>query len=206
MDGIQALDDGAAAHFGFQSDQIPQLWEFMQPAYYVSSYAGIGILAGIILVLFLWQGRSRSALIAALAFASAWGSIELLRWAVPRARPQDSVRWLGPDVRFGSYPSAGVFLFMLGVMLLGMALWRHLTLSWRSLYVLLSVLLTVWVCLSQLYLATSFVTDVIGGIAGATLIGWIAIRFMNDAPSSSAPTSPSDAIQSASRVTGIWER
>jgi hypothetical protein len=47
--------------------------------------------------------------------------------------------------------------------------------------VLLAAALTVWVCMSQFFLATHFVTDVIGALAAAGLIGWIASRLLDGA-------------------------
>jgi membrane-associated phospholipid phosphatase len=79
----------------------------------------------------------------------------------------------------GSYPSASVFLFTLAVILIGFALW-DLARPWlRVLYILIAALLTAWVCLSQFFLAIHFLTDVLGGMAGATLISWIAFRYLD---------------------------
>jgi len=181
MDAIEALDDGANAHFTFQADQFKQIVSYMQPAYQISSYIGIAVLVLVILALFVFQGKKRAAFIAAASFLAAIALIELLRFAVPRPRPQDAVKWLGDDAKSGSFPSVGVFLFMLALILLGAALWEWLPRTWmRGAYVLIALALTVWVCLSQFYLALHFVTDVIAAIAGATLIGWTATRLLED--------------------------
>jgi membrane-associated phospholipid phosphatase len=212
MDAIEALDDGAASHFGFQAKQFPDILPFMEPAYYLSGYFGIGVLLVVIVLLLLAQGRTRAAVVAVISLAVAIASIEALRVVVPRARPQDAVIWLGQDARFGSYPSAGVFLFTLSMILLGNAL-RNFLSPWQWILYVASALLTVWVCLSQLFLSIHFVTDVIGGMAGAVLIGWIAVGLMNRAavwpampPNHEpilAPPGASEAIQDLSRTQGI---
>jgi membrane-associated phospholipid phosphatase len=213
LDAIEALDDGAAAHFGFQAKQFPPILPVMQYAYYLSAYAGIGILVAIIVFFLLIQGRRRSAILAVISVAVAIAVIQTAQIVVPRARPQDAVLWLGPDARFGSYPSSGVFLFTLAMILLGNALWGFMRRPWQAgLYVLTAALLTVWVCLSQFFLSIHYVTDVIGGMAGAALIGWITICFMERARAAVAPPTnepiptppaPADGIQDLSRTQGI---
>ncbi len=189
MDAIEALDDGAAAHFGFQARQFPPIIPFMQGAYYLSTYVGIGVLLALIVVFLLLQRKKRAAAVAIASFAVAIALIEAARLIVPRARPQDAVLWLGPDAKFGSYPSAGVFLFTLGMILLGNALWGFMRRPWQAgLYVLAAALLTVWVCLSQFFLSIHYVTDVIGGMAGAALIGWVACKAIEPEIKSPMPT------------------
>jgi membrane-associated phospholipid phosphatase len=130
-------------------------------------------------ILFLLQGKRRSALVALVSFASAFILIDAVRFVVPRRRPEDAENWLGPHAMLGSYPSAGVFLFMLAMILISFAAW-DLARPWmRGAYVLIAALLTGWVCLSQFFLAIHFLTDVLGGIAGATLIAWIAHRCLD---------------------------
>lgn len=179
MDAIEALDDGANALFTFQMRAYPAIKDYMQIAYYGSSYVGIAVIVMLVVLVLLVQRRYRAALAAVVGFASACAVITCLQKSVPRARPQLAVEWLGDTARTGSYPSAGVFLFMLGAILLGAALWGRLRGFWpRASYVSVAAGLTVWVCLSQFLLATNYVSDVIGGMAGATLIGWLTFRVM----------------------------
>src|SRR6516162_7244932 len=179
MDAIESLDWGVYSHFRFQIQQYPAVLPIMQVAYYLSSYVGVCIGLSIAVILFLAQGKRRSALVALISFASSVGLIAVVRFVVPRRRPEGAENWLGPDAMVGSYPSAGVFLFMLAMILIGFALW-DLTRPWiRGAYVLIAALLTGWVCLSQFFLAIQFLTDVLGGIAGVALIAWIAHRYLD---------------------------
>jgi membrane-associated phospholipid phosphatase len=183
----------------------------MQVAYYLSSYVGVSIGLSIAVILFLAQGKRRSALVALVSFASSVGLIGVVRFLVPRRRPEGAENWLGPNAMLGSYPSAGVFLFMLVMILVGFAVW-DLARPWiRAAYVLIAALLTAWVCLSQFFLAIHFLTDVLGGMAGAALIAWIAQRYLDPKgprPQEGRDTAPvstvsSDAIQDLSRTQGI---
>lgn len=181
LDGIEGLDDGANAHFTFQANQFPLILRLVQPASYLSDSAGIAALLILIAVILLTTGTWRDLVIALCASAAAIGVLHAAQTLVPRVRPQDGIALLGAGGRCGSYPSSGVFLVMLCMILLGKALWPMLDRATRGIFVLLSTLLVVWVCLSQFYLGLHFVTDVIGGIAGAGMLGWISVRLM-DAP------------------------
>jgi membrane-associated phospholipid phosphatase len=214
MDAIESLDWGVYAHFRFQGQQYPAVFPLMQIAYYLSSYVGVSVGLAIAVILFLVQGKRRSALVALVSFASAFGLVDVIRFLVPRRRPEDAENWLGPDAMLGSYPSAGVFLFMLAMILIGFAMW-DLARPWlRGAYVLIAALLTAWVCLSQFFLAIHFLTDVLGGMAGAALIAWIAHRYLDPKgprPQEGRDTAPvsavsSDAIQDLSRSQGIQRK
>jgi membrane-associated phospholipid phosphatase len=179
MDAIESLDWGVYSHFRFQVQQYPAVLPLMQVAYYLSSYVGVSIGLSIAVILFLAQRKRRSALVALVSFASSVGLIGVVRFLVPRRWPEGAENWLGPNAMLGSYPSAGVFLFMLVMILVGFAVWDLARPSIRAAYVLIAALLTAWVCLSQFFLAIHFLTDVLGGIAGATLIAWIAHRCLD---------------------------
>ena len=187
MDAIEQLDWGVYSHFRFQGDKTPKILPVMEVAYYLSSYIGVTVLLAIAVILFLLMRKRRSALVALISFVMAIGLIETVRWLVPRQRPGDADRWLGSDKMVGSYPSAGVFLFMLAMILIGFAVTDLTSRRWlRGSYILIAALLTVWVCLSQFFLSTNFLTDVLGALAGATCISWIAFRFLDhEAPTSS---------------------
>ena len=193
MDAIEAMDWGAYAHFRFQAQQLgfrakelPQITLWLQDYYSVASYI-VGVVLMLTAVLFfLMQGKRRGALVVLLTFASATALLEVVPHLVPRRRPPDAQDWLGPNQMLGSYPSTGVFLFMLSAILLGFAVWGVLHRSWmRGFYVAIAALLTVAVCLGHLFLTINFVSDVIGGIVGAALFGWIAFRFLERSPSAS---------------------
>jgi membrane-associated phospholipid phosphatase len=193
MDAIESLDWGTYAHFRFQAqqlqqyDQFPLFLSFMQAAYYLSSYVGVGVLILLAVLLFLGQGKPRSALVTLLIFITASALLETIHLVVPRRRPPDAQNWLGADAMLGSYPSAGVFLFTIGATLLGLALWKLLRPWQRGLYTFIAALLTVWVCMSQFFLALHFLTDVLGGLAGAALFGWIASRYLQKPADRNAP-------------------
>jgi hypothetical protein len=207
MDAIEALDWGVYSHFRFQYQQYPAVLPIVQIAYYLSSYVGVSIGLAIAVILFLVQGKRRSALVALVSFASGFALIDAVRFMVPRRRPEAAETWLRPDAMLGSYPSAGVFLFMLAMILIGLAVWDLVRPWMRGAYVLIAALLTGWVCMSQFFLAIHLLTDVLGGMAGATLIAWIAQRFFDckgPRPQEGPDTAPvstvsSDAIQDLSR-------
>lgn len=214
MDAIESLDWGVYSHFRFQGQQYPAVLPLMQVAYYLSSYAGVSVGLAIAVILFWVQGQRRSALVALVSLASAFGVIEAVRFLVPRRRPEDAENWLGPQAMLGSYPSAGVFLFMLALILIGLAVW-DLARPWqRGAYVVIAALLTAWVCLSQFFFAIHFLTDVLGGMAGATLIAWIAHRYLDRKDprpqegqyTAPASTVPQGAIQDLSRSHGIQRK
>ena len=178
MDAIEALDDGAYSHFGHQIGQHPDIIDFMQPAYYFSSYVGVAVLFVIVMLLFLVQGRRRAAVVAFVSFLSAVALIQAVRMLVPRPNPPNADKWLGAEALSGSYPSAAVFLFTLCMILLAFALWDRMGLWMRGVFVVVAAALVGWVCMSGFFLALHYVTDVIGGLTGAALVGWIASRFI----------------------------
>lgn len=190
MDAIESLDDGANAFFTFQVKKTPQVLQVMEPAYYASSYVSVlGLLAVIVMILLL-RHQLRAALAAVLGFIAALCVIQLMQTWVPRARPQEAALFLGRDSIFffadganvPSYPAGKVLLFLLGLILLGQALWDWLPRVVRGVYLIAAAILTVWVCIAQFFLALHFVTDVIGAFAAAALIGWIVHLFTRTAP------------------------
>src|SRR5271166_942655 len=141
LDAIEGLDDGAYSHFGHQVGQFPGIFEFMQPAYYYSSYVGVTVLFAIVMLLFLVQGKRRGAVVAFLAFTSAVALIQAVHIAVPRPHPPNADKWLGAEALSGSYPSAAVFLFTLCMVLLGFALWERMGLWLRGVFVVIAAAL-----------------------------------------------------------------
>src|SRR4051812_31559001 len=115
MDAIEALDDGANAHFTWMKREFPGILDFVKIGYYLSSYVGIAVLFAIIVLILLSQRRVRAALAAGFGFGSAFGVVALLQLFVPRARPQLAAEWLGEGAKTGSYPAAAVFLFILSM-------------------------------------------------------------------------------------------
>jgi membrane-associated phospholipid phosphatase len=187
MDAIDTIDWGAYAHFAFVAQKHPGVAEFMSFPYYISTYAAVLAIMASVCIFFLLQNRSRAALATSLGLIFSMGIIEFCRLLVPRVRPPDAENWLGPNERLGSYPSAGVFLFMLTMIFLGFALWRWLpTVGMRLLFVLLAVALTVSVAIGQLFLALHYVSDIVGGIVGAATVGYVVSRFLD------TPISPTD--------------
>jgi membrane-associated phospholipid phosphatase len=184
MDVIESLDWGVYAHFRFQAQQCPDILPFMQAAYYMSSSVGLIVLMSLAVILFVVQGKRQAALVTLVSFGAALALIHATRILVPRRRPEDAENWLRPGDMLGSYPSSGVFLFMLAMILVGCALWSLIRPWLRGVYLLIAFLLTVWVCLSQFFLAIHFLTDVVGAMAGATLIAWIAHRYLYSADKS----------------------
>jgi membrane-associated phospholipid phosphatase len=179
MDAIEALDDGANAHFTWMKRENPGIVAYMQIGYYLSSYVAIAVLFAIIVLILLAQRRNRAVVAVVGGYAAAFGVVALLQWLVPRARPQLSVEWLGEEAKIGSYPAAAVFLFMLSAILLCSAFWNPLrSFLLRGILVNICALLCVWVCMSQFLLATHYVSDVIGAAAGAALIGWFTCRLI----------------------------
>ena len=182
MEVIEAIDIGAYRHFHHQLGKQPELQPIMEIGYYLSNYIAVGILFSLVALLFLLQGRRQSARVTAISLAFALTLLFAVRFLVRRMRPPDGENWLGPNDMEGSYPSGGVFLFMLAMIFLGFAIWNWARRPWqRGLYVLTATLLTVWVCLSQLFLSVHYVTDIIGAMAAATFVGWVASRFLDRA-------------------------
>ena len=178
MDAIESLDWGVVSNFGFTLNNYPKLLLLFKGAYYLGSYTGAGAIVIVALAMFLRQRSYRAALATAACFALAVGVFEVVRFVVPRRRPEDAQNLLGADGMLGSYPSS-VMLFMLSVNLLGCAVWDLLpaaAIRRRSLYALLATLLTVWVCLSHMYLRIHFFSDVLGGLAAGALFSWLGYR------------------------------
>jgi membrane-associated phospholipid phosphatase len=167
MDAIEGLDWGAYSHFRYLIQQHPEILTFMTPADWLAGYLAVGIFGGIAICLFLAQKRPQAALITLASFVVAVAVAEGTHWVVPRMRPTDAKNVLVQDALFDSYPASGVLLFTLAMILLGAALWRPLATrpEVRVLYVIVAAAVTVWVCMSQFFLATHFVTDVIGALA-----------------------------------------
>ena len=183
MDAIEALDWGVYADFSFKSGKFPVIVPVMHAAEYLSNHVSIGIFLLISLGLLLAQGKYRSAAVALISFVVSIGLIVAVNFLVPRRRPENAEEWLGPNDMHGSYPAASVFLFMLTMILIGLAVWSLTQrASYRALYAAAGTLLTVWVCMSQMFLALHFLTDILGALAGATLMSLLAFKFM-DSPS-----------------------
>jgi membrane-associated phospholipid phosphatase len=210
MEVINELDWGVYAHFRYQIGLHPELLPIMQAAYYLSDYLGIGVLFSLAAALFLIQGKRRSAQVTALSLALALALVFGVRFLVPRLRPPDAQVWLGAEDMRGSYPSAGVFLFMLAMIFIGFAVWGLARSRWlRGLYVVVAALLIAWVCVSEFFLAIHFLSDVLGGMAGATLIGWIAYGWLDREATGTGATpeskTPPGAIQDLSHARGTQE-
>lgn len=179
MDAIEALDWGAYADFSFKSEKYPVIVPVMSTGVSLGNYVVIAILLIIALALYLAKKKYRSAIVALICFALSIGLIALVRFLVPRRRPENAERWLGPDAMQGSYPAASVFLFMLAMILIGFALWNWTeNRLYRGSFVIVATLWTVWVCMSQMFLGLHFLTDILGAIVGATLMSWLAFKFM----------------------------
>jgi membrane-associated phospholipid phosphatase len=182
MDAIEALDEGVYAHFDNQIGHHPEIAQVMMPAYHLSSYVGVAILFTLLVLIFLVQGKRREAVVALFVILLGVGLVQGVQLLVPRPHPANADKWIGAPVQAGTYPSAAVFLFTLGVTLLGMALWDRMRLWLRGVYILGAAGLVVWICMAGFFLAFHYLTDVIGGLAGAALVGWIASRLMPRRP------------------------
>jgi hypothetical protein len=189
MDAIETLDWGAYAHFTQKAAEQPGILPFMEIGYYLSDYLAIGVYFSLAALLFALQGRHRSAQVTALSLAVAVALIYAIRALVPRMRPPAAQGWLGVTEMQGSYPSAAVFLFLLALIVLGLALAGLLRFQWqRAGYCVVAAALFAWVFFSQFYLALAFLTDMLGGMAGAAMVGMLAYQAMDWAPGSkSAP-------------------
>jgi membrane-associated phospholipid phosphatase len=207
MDNIVSLDWGVYYHFDLAGQRDPALFDFMQPARHLGSYAGTAVFLAAAILLFLVRGRIRSAIVATSSMALAVLLIECVQFLVPRRRPTNAQNWLGEGATSGSYPSSDVFLFTLAMILLGMAIWGFKPRAvWRALFLAVAAALTVWVSLSQFVLPLHFFSDVLGGLAGAACVGWTAYMFMKQptAPRQEpALAAPADAIQDMARTHGI---
>lgn len=178
LDAIEALDDGAYAHFdSIAAAGQPAAVALLEPAYYMSGMAGVLILLTVALLIFLVRKNGRGAIAALVGFALAFTLIEALHRAIPR-HPPNAERWLGTAPSGGSYPSESVFLFTLCLVFLALAIWDWLKNWQRILFIVVAAALIGWVCMCGFYLELHYVTDVIGGLAGAALIGWSAGRWL----------------------------
>jgi len=183
MDAIDTIDVGAYAHFTFVASNYPEIIQFVKSYNYVSVYVIlIGPMAAVF-ALFVWQKRMRAALVTAMGFVVSMGIIEACRLLVPRRRPDDALELVGANDMIGSYPSAGVFLFILLMIYVGLALWPWLRSSVaRSLFVGVAAALTVGVAMFQFFLALHFVSDVVGGLMGAAIVGFVVARCADATP------------------------
>jgi membrane-associated phospholipid phosphatase len=180
MDAIDTIDWGAYAHFTFVAGKHPDAIRFVQAHYHQGTYILLIGLNAAALLLLLVRKRLRAAIVASLGFIAALGMIELCRLLVPRHRPPDARALVDANDMLGSYPSADVYLFMLTMIYFGFALWPWLrTGVSRSVFLVVAAALTVGVALSQFFLATHFVSDVVGGIVGAAIVGFTVAKFFN---------------------------
>jgi membrane-associated phospholipid phosphatase len=177
MDAIEALDWGSYAFFTFRARAYPEIMPVMEAGYHLGTYLGVSVPVLLALAAFVFLGKRRAALVTLISFAVAVGVVQSIQFLVPRRRPEDAQSWLGKENMEGSYPSGGVLLFMLGVLLLSFAVWQLTPrVLLRLMYLTLVTTLTVWLCLSQLFLSIHFLTDILGAVAGAALISWVAYR------------------------------
>ena len=181
LDRIEQLDWGVYSFFVFLANKTPEIPQLLHVEW--AARAGepfvVAVIVAVALVSLFIQRRWRDALVAILAFALALGTIELTKWIVPRKRPEDA-RNLIPDAdMLGSYPSSSVLLFTLAMVLLGFALWNVMTAVWqKAMFVLVAILLVVWVCMAQFFLALHFLTDILGGLAGAAFFVYLCVQFL----------------------------
>ena len=178
LDKIEALDVGVYSHF----DQLLSsgLAELLKPAVYLSGYVAVGSLFFLSVLILLLQGRRRSALFAALAPAVAFAVLFGIRFLVPRRRPNNAGKWIEVTDLTGSYPAAGLFLFMVAVIVLGAALWRISGIWLRFAYVMVAWTLTAYVCMAELMLSLHFLTDIIGALVAAAALGWIVVQCISE--------------------------
>ncbi|MSU76877.1 MAG: phosphatase PAP2 family protein [Gemmataceae bacterium] len=183
MDRIEQQDWGVYYFFRYIAEKHPQIPQLLH-VHWADAAGGNFVVAGIVaigLALLIVQRRRRDAILSTLTFAAACGAIELVKWIVPRKRPEDAKNLLADADMLGSYPSRSVFLLTLAMVILGFALWKVLPAIWqRTLFVALAALLVVWVCMAQFFLALHFLTDILGGLAGAALFGYVASRFLEE--------------------------
>lgn len=183
MDAIDTIDWGAYAHFTFIAAKYPESIRFLQSFYFTITYVVLAALGAIVLLLFALQKRLRDALVASLAVLFAMGIIEFCRLMIPRRRPPDAQELVGVHDMLGSYPAMSVFLFMLLVILIGFALWPWLRSGVsRTIFVVVAAALTVAVAMLQFILAIHFVSDVVGGIVGAAIVGFVVAKLLAPAP------------------------
>lgn len=180
MDVIDTIDWGAYAHFTFVAAKYPEIIHFVRTVFYDYAYVIFAWVIAAMMLLFILRKRFREALVASTGIVAALGTIEMCRLLVPRRRPEDAQELVGAEGMLGSYPSAGVFLFMLSVIYFGFALWPWLrTRVTRGVFLLFAIAATVSVALSEFLLATHFVSDVVGGIVAASIVGVTTGKFMD---------------------------
>src|ERR1051325_847753 len=83
MDNIVSLDWGVYYHFDLAGQRDPALFDFMQPARHLGSYAGTAVFLAAAILLFLVRGRIRSAIVATSSMALAVLLIECVQFLVP---------------------------------------------------------------------------------------------------------------------------
>lgn len=182
MELLQGIDWGAKYHF--EHKRLPWLDPLIGPGDFLASYGGFLLLAGAIFFMVVvlqrrWVKAARLALILTLAS----GSVELVRRVVSRERPDVAIRLVGSSEMNLSFPSRGVFLATLGLLLLAMVLER--TCRRRADYfVVYSVVLALigYVAFSQLYFSVHFVTDVVAGIVAGCAVAMLTRSFCAEGP------------------------
>ncbi len=176
VDLLKSMDYGGYYFFDWAAIHNPVLADIMLPARWVGSY-GAGVVSLLAVVCLVAQRRIPAALISFGALAAGILGVEILRYAVAAHRPANAQHLVNAAEMMRSFPAREVFAFSLAGTLLILAAWPSLPNT--ALRVLLTagiVALMFWVALSQLVLGLSFVTDVMGGLAGGLAVALLARR------------------------------
>ncbi len=170
MDFLEGrLDWAAYSTFQFFAKGAPELTGIMRVGDLLGSYFAVGVILVIAVMLAPRPWRWRTALALVSGFLLGAMLVEGTKVATDRPRPPDAQNTLGIEGMSPSFPSRPVFLSAFALNLLAYSLERRT--HHRGLRVAIytgATLAIIFVCLSELWLGLSFVTDVLAGLAGGT--------------------------------------
>jgi undecaprenyl-diphosphatase len=179
---FDGLDWGTYYFFRFAAQHARRLERMMETGYAAGGYLIVTILVLAAVSLLLSAKRQRAALATLIFFLIGVALMEGTRLLISRSRPPDAENYVGATALTTGFPSR-VLLVVFALLSLALALESSITKKscLVLLYIVIALAIT-WVCVAELWLGISFVTDVIAGLAGGLALAATARLMAGETP------------------------
>jgi membrane-associated phospholipid phosphatase len=174
---LEGLDWGTYYFFRFEANRLalraPHVQGLMEAGDWLGGYLGTAVLLALAIVVTPRPQRPRMALAVLTTFLMGALLVEGVKIATARPRPPDAENILG-EAMSSSFPSRAVFFAAFAWMMVGRALEHRVgSRAGRVVVYLAAALGVIFVCVSELWLALHFVTDVLAALAGGVGLGMV---------------------------------
>lgn len=165
MEIVRGINWGTYYFFNFQANKLPWLRPVMEVFDFLGGYLVLGLIVLLTVMLLLGKKQTRMALAVVFFTLAGVGLVETVRFLLHSPRPPANAMRL--DEMYRSFPAVSVFLAFL--VLLNLALAMEYVVSTTRLCVVVYVglvLLALLITVSQLFLRTHWLSDVLAGMTG----------------------------------------